>query len=84
METLDPVLISRIQFAFVVSFHALFPAFTIGLALFIAFLEALWFRTGSVVYRTLSAFWTKIFAVVFAMGVVSGIVMAFQIGRAHV
>ncbi len=77
---LDPVLLSRIQFAFVVSFHAIFPVFTIGLASFIAFLEALLFRTGNPVYEELSRFWTKIFAVVFGMGVVSGIVMAFQFG----
>ncbi|KAB7624140.1 cytochrome ubiquinol oxidase subunit I [Alkalilimnicola sp. S0819] len=77
---LDPVLLSRIQFAFVVSFHAIFPVFSIGLASFIAFLEALLYRTGNPVYEALSGFWTKVFAVVFGMGVVSGIVMAFQFG----
>ncbi len=77
---LDPLLLSRIQFAFVVSFHAIFPVFTIGLAAFIATLEGLYYRTDNPVYARLSRFWTKIFAVVFGMGVVSGIVMAFQFG----
>lgn len=77
---LDPVLISRIQFAFVVSFHAIFPVFTIGLAAYIAVLEAIHYRTRDPVYEKLSKFWIKIFAVVFGMGVVSGIVMAFQFG----
>ena len=80
MEALDPLLLSRIQFAFVVSFHALFPMFTIGLAAYIAFLEAQWYRTDSPIYRQLSEFWIKIFAVVFGMGVVSGVVMSFQFG----
>lgn len=77
---LDPLLLSRIQFAFVVSFHALFPVFTIGLAAYIATLEALFYRTENPVYARLSRFWTRIFAVIFGMGVVSGIVMAFQFG----
>ena len=77
---LDPVLISRIQFAFVVSFHIIFPAFTIGLASFIAVLEGLWFKTGNPVYLRLSKMWIKVFAVSFGMGVVSGIVMSFQFG----
>ncbi|GGY81669.1 cytochrome ubiquinol oxidase subunit I [Marinobacter zhanjiangensis] len=77
---LDPLLLSRIQFAFVVSFHAIFPVFTIGLASFIATLEALAFKTENPAWERLSAFWTKVFAVVFGMGVVSGIVMSFQFG----
>jgi len=77
---LDPLLLSRIQFAFVVSFHAIFPVFTIGLAAYIAVLEGLLFRTRNPVWERLSKFWTKVFAVVFGMGVVSGIVMAFQFG----
>ena len=77
---LDPLILSRIQFAFVVSFHAIFPVFTIGLASFIATLEGLAFKTGNPVWVKLSAFWTKVFAVVFGMGVVSGIVMSFQFG----
>ena len=77
---LDPLLLSRIQFAFVVSFHAIFPVFTIGLATYIALLEGLYFKTDDPVYLKLSKFWIKIFAIVFGMGVVSGIVMAFQFG----
>ena len=77
---LDPLLLSRIQFAFVVSFHAIFPVFTIGLASYIAVLEALLYKTGHSVYLELSRFWTRVFAVVFGMGVVSGIVMSFQFG----
>lgn len=77
---LDPLLLSRIQFAFVVSFHAIFPVFTIGLASFIAVLEGLAYKTENPVWVKLSTFWTKVFAVVFGMGVVSGIVMAFQFG----
>lgn len=77
---LDPVLLSRIQFAFVVSFHAIFPVFTIGLASFIAFLEFRAWQTGEALYTQISKFWIKIFAVVFGMGVVSGLVMSFQFG----
>ena len=77
---LDPLLLSRIQFAFVVSFHAIFPVFTIGLAAWIAVLEALNYRRPDPVRQKLSQFWIKIFALVFGMGVVSGIVMAFQFG----
>jgi cytochrome bd ubiquinol oxidase subunit I len=77
---LDPVLLSRIQFAFSISFHILFPAFTIGLASWLVVLEALWLKTGRDIYFRLSEFWTRIFAVSFGMGVVSGIVMSFQFG----
>ncbi|MFO7858137.1 MAG: cytochrome ubiquinol oxidase subunit I, partial [Ectothiorhodospiraceae bacterium] len=77
---LDPLLLSRIQFAFVVSWHIIFPAFTIGLASFIAVLEGLYYKTNKPVYLRLSKFWIKIFAVSFGMGVVSGIVMSFQFG----
>lgn len=77
---LDPLVLSRIQFAFVVSFHAIFPVFTIGLASYIALLHGLYFKTKNPAWDRLSLFWTKIFAVVFGMGVVSGIVMSFQFG----
>ena len=77
---LDPVFLSRLQFAFVVSFHAIFPVFTIGLASYIAVLETIAWRTGNPHWERLSAFWIKVFAVVFGMGVVSGLVMAFQFG----
>src|SRR3954471_4415707 len=74
------VLLSRIQFAFTISFHIIFPAFTIGLAAWLAVLEAMSLKTGRTVYRRLFDFWLKIFAVAFGLGVVSGIVMAFQFG----
>jgi cytochrome bd ubiquinol oxidase subunit I len=77
---LDPLILSRIQFAFTISFHILFPAFTIGLACWICVLEGLWLGTGRALYRSLSEFWTKIFAISFGMGVVSGIVMTYQFG----
>lgn len=72
--------LARAQFAFTVSFHFLFPAFSIGLASFLAVLEGLWLATGRHVFANLFRYWLKIFAVVFAMGVVSGIVMSYQFG----
>ncbi|WP_337127372.1 cytochrome ubiquinol oxidase subunit I [Proteus terrae] len=72
--------LARIQFAFTVSFHIIFPAITIGLASFLAVLEGLWLKTRNKDYLTLFHFWSKIFAVNFAMGVVSGLVMAYQFG----
>ncbi|MEA3152911.1 MAG: cytochrome bd ubiquinol oxidase subunit [Betaproteobacteria bacterium] len=77
---LDPVILSRIQFAFVIGFHFLLPAFTIGLSAYIAVLEGLHLVTKKAVYLRLSTFWIKLFAVAFGMGVVSGIVIPFQIG----
>src|SRR6201987_5080581 len=79
---MDPIalLLSRIQFGFTISFHIIFPAFTIGLAAWLTVLEALYLRTGRPAYRVLFAFWLKIFGVAFGLGVVSGIVMAFQFG----
>ena len=76
----DALLLARIQFGFTVSFHFIFPAFSIGLASYLAVLEALWLKTGKALYLDLYKYWLKIFAVVFAMGVVSGIVMAYQFG----
>jgi len=76
----DAVLLARIQFAFTVSFHFIFPAFSIGLASYLAVLEALWLKTGRDQYLDLFRYWLKIFAVTFAMGVVSGIVMSYQFG----
>ena len=77
---IDAVLLARIQFAFTVSFHFIFPAFSIGLASYLAVLEALWLKTGQDHYLDLFRYWLKIFAVAFAMGVVSGIVMSYQFG----
>ena len=77
---IDPVFLSRLQFAFVISFHIIFPAFTIGLAAWLATIEGARLVTGKEIYRRVFDFWLKIFALSFAMGVVSGIVMAFQFG----
>jgi cytochrome d ubiquinol oxidase subunit I len=78
--TLNPLLLSRLQWVWVISWHILLPALTVGLASYIAVLEGLAFFTGKTVWQRISAFWTRIFAVSFGMGVVSGIVMPFQIG----
>ena len=79
-QLLSPLFLSRVQFGFVISFHILFPAFTIGLASWLAFIEWRWLRTKDDLWRDLYFFWLKIFAVSFGMGVVSGIVMSFQFG----
>jgi len=77
---MDPLLLSRLQFAWVIAWHILLPAFTVGLAAYIAVLESLHLATGRTVYLRLSNFWIKIFAVSFGMGVVTGVVMPFQLG----
>ena len=77
---LTALLLSRIQFAFTISFHIIFPSFTIGLAAWLTVLEALALATGRPVYRVVFEFWLKIFGVAFGLGVVSGIVMGFQFG----
>ena len=77
---LDPLLLSRLQFAWLIAWHILLPAFTVGLASYIAFLEGLYFITGREIYFRTSVMWTKIFAISFGMGVVSGVVMPFQFG----
>lgn len=79
-EVFDAVLLARIQFAFTISFHIIFPAFSIGLASYLAVLEGLWLLTRREVYIEAFRYWMKIFAVVFGMGVVSGIVMSYQFG----
>src|SRR3990172_3659005 len=80
MEWLDAAILARLQFAFTVSFHIIFPAFTIGPASYLAVLEALWLYTGRSVFHAVFNYWKKIFAVSFGMGVVSGIVMSYQFG----
>ena len=80
LEAFDATLLARLQFAFTVSFHFIFPSFTIGLASYLAVLEALWLWTGRSVYLDLFKYWLKIFALSFGMGVVSGIVMSYQFG----
>jgi len=72
--------LARMQFAFTVSFHIIFPAFSIGVASYLAVLNGLWLRTRDQIYLTLFNYWKKIFAVAFGMGVVSGIVMSYQFG----
>src|SRR5882672_10604724 len=74
LDHLDPLVLARAQFAFTVSFHFIFPAFSIGLASYLAVLEALWLKTGESLYLDLFKYWMKIFAVVF------GIVMSYQFG----
>jgi len=80
IDGLNALMLARIQFAFTVSFHFIFPAFSIGLASYLAVLEGLWLKTGKQVYLDLFKYWLKIFAIAFAMGVVSGIVMSYQFG----
>ena len=80
LEGWDAVMLARAQFAFTMSFHIVFPAFSIGLASYLAVLEALWLWTGREVFINLFNYWLKIFAVAFGMGVVSGIVMSYQFG----
>jgi len=79
-QTMDPLLLSRLQFAFTMGYHILWPAFTIGLAWYIVLLSALWLRTDNPVYQLLVAFWTKVFALAFGMGVVTGVVISYQLG----
>src|SRR6187402_3624476 len=80
LSNLDPIVLARAQFAFTMSFHIVFPAFSIGLASYLAVLEALWLWTGREVFINLFHYWLKIFAIAFGMGVVSGIVMSYQFG----
>jgi cytochrome bd ubiquinol oxidase subunit I len=76
----DALILARVQFAFTISFHIIFPAFSIGLASWLVMLELLWLRTGKAAYQSLYRFWLKIFAVSFGLGVVSGLVMSFEFG----
>ncbi|MBD3654577.1 cytochrome ubiquinol oxidase subunit I [Kangiella sp.] len=80
MELLDVVLLARIQFAFTIAFHIIFPGLSIGLAAYLAVLEGLWLKTGKSVYLATFKYWLKIFSIIFGMGVVSGVVMSYQIG----
>jgi cytochrome d ubiquinol oxidase subunit I len=80
MELFDALTLARLQFAFTISFHIVFPAFTIGLASYLAVLEGLWLLTGRGIYLSVFNYWKKIFALSFGMGVVSGIVMSYQFG----
>src|ERR1700693_2322605 len=77
---LDPSILARIQFAFTVSFHIIFPTMSIGLASFLAVSEALWLKTKKPVYLQIYKFWLRIFAMGFGIGVVTGIVLSFEFG----
>ena len=77
---LDALLLSRLQFAFTIAFHIIFPSFTIGLASFLAVLEALWLATRNAAFQALYMFWLKVFAISFGMGVVTGVVMSYELG----
>ena len=76
----DPILLSRIQFALTVAFHYLFPPLSIGLGLLMVIMEGTYMATGNRQYEVMARFWTRIFAIIFAMGVATGIVMEFQFG----
>src|SRR3984885_116833 len=78
--TLDPVILSRLQFGWVIAWHILLPAFTVGIGSYIALMEGLFFFTGKDIYFRISNFWIRIFAIAFGMGVVTGVVMPFQFG----
>jgi len=74
------LILSRLQFAFTMGYHILWPTFTIGIASFVMFLSGLWWRTGRTVYRDLMRFWSRIFAMGFGMGVITGVVLSYEIG----
>jgi len=76
----DAVLLSRLQFAFTIAFHILFPTLTIGLGAFLVLIEGLWLKTGDRIYERLYKFWTKVFALTFGMGVVTGVVLSYEVG----
>ena len=78
--TLDTVTLSRLQFAFTIGFHILWPAYSIGIACFVALLNALWLSSGKTIYRNLMRFWIRLFALGFVMGVVTGVVLSYEIG----
>jgi cytochrome d ubiquinol oxidase subunit I len=78
--TLNPVILARVQFAFTVSFHIIFPTISIGLAMFLAIMEGLWLKTKEAVYLQIYRFWMNIFAMAFGVGVVTGIVLSFEFG----
>jgi cytochrome bd ubiquinol oxidase subunit I len=78
--TLDTVLLSRLQFAFTIGYHIIWPTYSIGIAWFLTLFNALWLLTGKVVYRQLMRFWLRVFALGFVMGVVTGVVLSYEIG----
>ena len=78
--SLNPATLARVQFAFTVSFHIIFPTMSIGLAMFLAVIEGLWLRTKDALYLQIYRFWLSIFAMGFGVGVVTGIVLSFEFG----
>src|SRR5271170_7783291 len=80
MPAADAIFLARVQFAFTIGFHIVLPALTIGLASYLAVLEALWLATGRQVYNDVFQYWLRVFAVAFGMGVVSGLVMSYEFG----
>src|SRR6201998_1902431 len=78
--TVSTVTLSRLQFAFTIGYHIMWPAYSIGIAGFIVLLNGLWLRTENTVYRDLMRFWIRLFALGFVMGVVTGVVLAYEIG----
>ncbi len=78
--TFDTLTLSRLQFAFTIGYHILWPAYSIGIAGFIVLLNALWLLTGKAVYQDLMRFWIRLFALGFVMGVVTGVVLSYEIG----
>src|SRR5256885_8732348 len=76
----EALFLSRLQFAFTIGFHIIFPTLTIGLASFLALVEVQWLRTGDPAWRSLYRFWVKLFALTFGMGVVSGVVLEYELG----
>src|SRR5262245_2350374 len=77
---MDFLFLSRLQFALTIAFHYIFPPITIGLGLILVAMEGLYLKTGLPIYKTMTQFWVKVFALVFAIGVATGIVMEFQFG----
>ena len=78
--SLNPAALARVQFAFTVSFHIIFPTMSIGLAMFLAVIEGLWLRTKNALYLQIYRFWLSVFAMGFGVGVVTGIVLSFEFG----
>lgn len=76
----DPLFLSRVQFAFTIGFHIIFPTLTIGLALYLVVLEGRWLATRDIFFKRAARFWAKLFALGFVMGVVSGVVLSYEIG----
>src|SRR5947209_6908169 len=78
--TLDTVMLSRVQFAFTIGFHILFPTLNLGLAMFLSIMEGIWLKTKNPIYLSICKFWTMIFALTFGMMVVSGVVLSYELG----